>query len=73
VHVPADGRVFFASRQRMIGRAFAGQHIALRPAGAKRWRVYLDRHLIGELVATDRAGMRPAKRERYRNGSPQPD
>jgi transposase InsO family protein len=73
LHVPADGRVFFASRQRMIGRAFAGQHIALRPAGAKRWRVYLDRHLIGELVATDRAGMRPAKRERYHNGSPQPD
>jgi putative transposase len=71
--VPEGGRVSWAGQQRMIGRAFAGQRIGLRPHGAQRWQVYLDRHLIGELVATDRAGMRPAKRKRYRNGSPVPD
>lgn len=70
LHVGIGGRVFWAGRQRLIGRAFAGQRLGLRPAGTQRWEVYLDRHLIGVIVANDRAGMRPAKRRRSRNGSP---
>lgn len=65
--VGPKGCVWWAHRQRLIGRAFAQQSIGLRPAGAGQWRVYLDRRLLGLLVAGDRAGLRPVQ---WRRPSP---
>jgi putative transposase len=57
--VGAKGYVRWAHRPRLIGRAYAHQHIGLRPAGPGQWRVYLDRHWLGLLVAKDHTGLRP--------------
>jgi hypothetical protein len=59
--VGPKGYVWWAHRQRLVGRAFARQHLGLRPAGPGQWRVYLDQHLLGLLVAGDRAGLRPVQ------------
>lgn len=54
------GRAWWAGRQRVIGKAFAGHKLGLRPLEPGQWEVYLDFLLIGLLVATDRAAMRPS-------------
>jgi len=56
----ACGRAWWQHRQRMIGRAFAGERLALRPQrhGTK---VNLGPFLIGTLHAKDTAGLRPAR------------
>lgn len=57
----ARGRCSWQDRQRVIGRAFAGEQLALRVRAARWAEVYLGPHLIGTLHADDVAGMRPAK------------
>lgn len=54
------GRAWWAGRQRVIGKAFAGHKLGLRPLEPGQWEVYLDFLLIGVLVATDRGAMRPS-------------
>ena len=53
--VSADGRLFWQGRQRFIGRAFAGECIALRPRGAATWEVLLGSDLLGQLHQHDRS------------------
>jgi transposase InsO family protein len=55
------GRAWWAGRQRVIGKAFAGHKLGLRPLEPGHWQVYLDHCLIGVLVATDRGAMRPSR------------
>lgn len=55
------GRVWWAGRQREIGKAFANQKLGLRLLEPGQWQVYLDHLLIGLLVATDRGAMRPSR------------
>lgn len=57
----ANGRAWWRLRQRMIGRAFAGERLALFPVSATCTHVHLGPHLIGTLHADDRAGLRPAR------------
>jgi hypothetical protein len=61
LRVNAKGRVWWGGRVRVIGRAFAGERVGLKPAGRARWRVYLRMHFLGVLVATDLAGLRPVQ------------
>jgi transposase InsO family protein len=61
LRVNAKGRVWWCGRVRVIGRAFAGERVGLKPAGRARWRVYLRTHFLGVLVATDLAGLRPVQ------------
>jgi transposase InsO family protein len=68
LRVGAKGCASWCGRARLIGRAFAGQRVGLKPAGAGTWRVYLDRHLLGTLVAQDRAGLRPVQWRTSRSG-----
>jgi hypothetical protein len=55
----AKGYLWWAKRQRLVGRAFAKQLLGFRPTEPGQCEVYLDHLLIGVFVATDRAGMRP--------------
>lgn len=55
------GYAWWAGRQRLFGRPFAGQPLGLKPVGAGRWEVYLCDLLLGHLVASDRAGLRPVQ------------
>ena len=60
--VSPDGRIFWAGRQRFIGRAFGGETIALRPHGPGCWEVMLGRDLLGQLHQQDRSpSLRPAR------------
>jgi putative transposase len=64
---PADnGRAWWGERQRMIGRAFAGERLGLRPLRAGAVAVYLGPLLIGTLHFSDQAGLRPARWSRSR-------
>jgi transposase InsO family protein len=67
--VDRSGKLFWAGRQRLIGRAFASQHVGLQPINANTCAVYLDAHLLGTLVATDPAGMRPVMRTSKRSAA----
>jgi transposase InsO family protein len=59
--VNAKGEIRWHHRQRLIGRAFAGQRIALLPLGKHHHAVHLGKLLIGQLHRNDQAGMRPAQ------------
>ena len=58
VKVDAEGRAWWAKRQRLFGAAFAQQLLGLRCTAPGHWQVYLDHVLVGLLVAKDPAGMR---------------
>ncbi len=58
----ANGRAWWQGRQRMIGRAFAGERLALFPVSPSCTHVYLGPFLIGTLHTNDLAGLRPARR-----------
>ncbi|HVZ65829.1 MAG TPA: helix-turn-helix domain-containing protein [Lacunisphaera sp.] len=58
LQIGAEGRAWWAHRQRLFGMAFAQPLLGLRPVAPNHWEVYLDHVLIGLLVAQDRAGMR---------------
>lgn len=57
----AKGRCDWGHRQRLIGRAFAHEQLAGRPAAPGVLAVYFQRYLIGTLHATDLAGLRPVR------------
>lgn len=59
--VSHGGWISWHARRRLIGRAFAGQTIAL-VAHDEHHRVHLGPHLIGTLHAADPGGIRPARR-----------
>jgi hypothetical protein len=59
----ANGRAWWADRQRFIGRAFVGERLGLRPRAHGVVQVYLGPHLIGTLHPGDLAGLRPARRQ----------
>lgn len=59
--VSRGGRISWAGRRRLIGRAFAAERIALRTR-ADHHEVYLGPHLLGQLYPADAGGLRPAKR-----------
>lgn len=67
--IDRSGKMFWAGRQRLIGRAFVGQYVGLRPVNARTCEVYLDQHLLGTLVDTDPAGMRPVIRTPTRSAA----
>lgn len=62
--VSTKGYIKWEGRIRLIGRAFAHQHVGLKvakPGTRRAWvKVYLGRQLIGELHRADLAGMRGA-------------
>lgn len=60
------GRIKWRGRLRFIGRAFVGQTVGLKSAGAHQWEVFLGRQLIGHLHAHDVGGLRPARWLRQR-------
>ena len=59
----ANGRAWWADRQRVFGRAFVGERLGLRPRAHGMVEVYLGPHLIGTLHPNDLAGLRPARRQ----------
>ena len=62
LQLAANGRAWWAGRQRFIGRAFAGERLGLRPRAHGIVEVYLGPYLIGTLHPGDLAGLRPARR-----------
>jgi hypothetical protein len=58
----ANGLAWWQRRQRMIGRAFVGERLALFPISDRCTQVHLGPFLIGTLYADDAAGLRPARR-----------
>ncbi len=61
LRVDAKGRGWWHGRARLLGRAFAGLRLGLKPSGPDRWQVYLERHFLGLLVARDAAGLRAVR------------
>lgn len=57
----AKGRFFWRKRHRLIGRAFAHEHLAAKPVRAGVHALYLHNHLIGTVHDTDLAGLRPVR------------
>jgi putative transposase len=55
------GYAQWRGRRRFIGRAFGQQLLGLKPMDARTVQVHLGSLLIGELVESDLAGMRPAR------------
>lgn len=60
LRVTASGYIRWRGRLRVIGRAFAGQHVGFKPVSHGVHEVYFARQLIGLLVDTDPGAMRPA-------------
>jgi putative transposase len=60
--VSSGGWIGWRGRRRLIGRAFAGERIALRPLGPMH-AVWLGPHLLGHLHPDDPGGLRPARRQ----------
>jgi putative transposase len=58
VRADARGRCHWAGRNRLIGRAFGTQRVALKPVATDVVEVYFGPHLLGELHALDQAGIR---------------
>jgi transposase InsO family protein len=63
--VRSNGEIKWQGQHRFIGEAFIGQLVALRRHRKGRWRVYFYHVLLGELHATDTAGLRPAQHRRH--------
>jgi putative transposase len=57
----AKGYLWWGKRQRLVGAAFAKQLLGFRSTEPGQCEVYLDYLIIGVLVLTDRAGMRPVQ------------
>jgi putative transposase len=55
------GQVWWEQRQRMFGRAFAGEWLGVRLRRGGWAEVYLGPHLLGRLHRDDRAGLRAAR------------
>lgn len=77
--VGTSGLIYWAGKMRIIGRAFQGQSIGLKPiattarTGTKVWEVYLGKMLLGELHAGDPSALRAVgyvKRKRRKKHSP---
>lgn len=58
--VKSNGEVSWRGRARFIGEAFARERVGLKEHKARVWRVYYEKHLIGQLYDKERGGMRPA-------------
>jgi transposase InsO family protein len=57
----ARGCLRWSGRTRVIGRAFAGLHVGLKPKRPGCWEVYLKTHFLGLLIEHDPAGLRPVQ------------
>ena len=57
--VTVNGRVRWAGRLRVIGRAFAGERVGFKPVSSGVHEVYFMRHLIGLMWDTDPARYAP--------------
>jgi hypothetical protein len=55
------GRIHWRNQPRQIGRAFAGQRIALKRINANTAAVYFGPYLLGELHAADCTGIRAVR------------
>jgi transposase InsO family protein len=55
------GRIHWANRQRIIGRAFGRQLVALKPLRTGVVAVYFGPYLLGELHASDPGPIRPVQ------------
>jgi hypothetical protein len=58
------GRCRWANRVRLIGRALADRILGLRPISSAAVAVYFGPHLLGELHAADKAGLRSVQRQK---------
>lgn len=70
VRPDAKGRIRRNRRQRLLGQAFAGALLGLKPSMAGVLEVYFGPHLLGTLHDTDSAGLRPVcwRNPSFRNG-----
>lgn len=59
--VRSNGEIKWQGRKRFIGEAFVGYPVGLKRLGRNKWAVYFAKLLIGELWASDRGGIRPAR------------
>lgn len=64
--VRSNGQIKWKGRKRMIGEAFVGYPVGLKPQGAETYAVYFSRQIIGELWESDAGGIRPSKYMRRR-------
>jgi putative transposase len=70
--VTDSGYIRWRGRGRVIGRAFGGQRVGLKPVSAGVHQVYFAHHLIGVLVDTDPGGLRPAQWSKSLIPNPKP-
>jgi hypothetical protein len=61
ITLDAKGRYFWRQRQRLIGKAFIGEDLAVRSLSRDILAVYFGPHLLGHLHASDAAGLRPVR------------
>ena len=64
IRLNAKGCLWWQKKVRHIGIAFGTQLLGLRPTEPGQCEVYLNHLLLGVLVATDQAGMRPIQLRR---------
>lgn len=58
VRTDSRGRLHWAGRKRIIGRAFGGELLAFKPVATGVVEVYFGPHLLGELHARDHSSIR---------------
>ena len=58
MHPDAKGRIRWRKQQRLLGQAFAGRALGLKPIHPDIFAVHYGPHLLGTLHATDLAGLR---------------
>lgn len=61
VYPDTKGRIRWCKRQRLLGQAFAGQPLGLKPIHSDILAVYFGPHLLGTLHPKDLAGLRPVR------------
>ena len=59
--VRSNGEIKWRGRKRFVGEAFIGYPVGLKNMGGERYAVYFANLLIGELLESDRGGIRPAR------------
>ena len=59
--VNPSGYISWRARKRVVGRAFAGLLIGLKPISGSHHEVYFEKQLIGTMHESDKGGMRPAR------------